>query len=427
MGKLTTKQIDEAIADVARAVEERKKTGEKGKPVIKVLNDGASLQLKIRDGSALWVYNFRDGISFRSTSLGSYRHGMTPTAARNERNAFAGKRYEQRIPRRGLANANKPATEPKREPELDENGRPKFKLQPMRFAALVDSYIDLKSSDWKVSSREPEFHRDLKTGALGKLWAHEISHSDVASELKTRWGSALANAEKFRGRIERVMEHAVAKFARADGPNPARIEIIKQLIKAAPKTVHRAAMKYGEVPQFYAELVADGSPAARALAFAILTVARRDEARLADWNEIEGDAWIIAGGREERSMKEGEEHAVPLSPVALELLGKRSGSSGLIFGRMAHGALLDKLHAMRPDLDADGKFLSTIHGMRTSFTSWARKNGFKKELRDLAKAHKVVQSANDAAYERHEERAEQLDTLRPMLQAWSDYVAGLTA
>jgi hypothetical protein len=90
---------------------------------------------------------------------------------------------------------------------------------------------------------------------------------------------------------------------------------------------------------------------------------------------------------------------------------------------MAHGALLDKLHAMRPAVDADGKFLSTIHGFRTSFTSWARKNSFKKELRDLAKAHAVVQSANDAAYERFEARAEQLDTLRPMLQAWSDFVA----
>jgi hypothetical protein len=84
MGKLTTKQIDEAIAS--------------GKD--QILNDGASLSLKIRGGSALWVYKFRDGVSFRSTSLGSYRHGMTPTAARNERNAFAGKRYEQRIPRR---------------------------------------------------------------------------------------------------------------------------------------------------------------------------------------------------------------------------------------------------------------------------------------------------------------------------------------
>jgi hypothetical protein len=60
--------------------------------------------------------------------------------------------------------------------------------------------------------------------------------------------------------------------------------------------------------------------------------------------------------------------------------------------------------------------------MRTAFTTWARKNGFRKELRDLAKAHKVVQSPNNAAYERYDERAEQLETLRPLLQAWADFV-----
>lgn len=376
------------------------------------LFDGNSLCLHVRNGLGTWTYHYRDGHSMRTRSLGSAAD-MSPAAARRAREDFAAERRRARIPRRGLA-IIRSAAEPV-EP-VKSDGR-------MRFAALVDSYIDLKSSDWKVSSREPQFHRDLKTGALGKLWAHEISHSDVESELKTRWGSALTNAEKFRGRIERVMDHAVAKNARADGPNPARAAIIKQLIPAAPETVHRAAMKYMDVPAFYAELVADGSPAARSLAFLILTVARNGEARKADWKEIEGDAWIIPGGRGERSMKEGEEQAVPLSRAALELLGERK-ASGLIFGKMYRNALLDKLHAMRPAVDGEGNFLSTIHGMRTSFTSWARKNGFKKELRDLAKAHAVVQNPNDAAYERHEERAEQLDTLRPMLQAWSDYVTG---
>jgi integrase len=373
-----------------------------------ILNDGASLSLKIRGGSALWIYKFRDGVNFRSTSLGSYHHGVGLTEARNERNACADKRYKQRIPRRGLAviNSAAPPTEPIRAGEL----------KPMRFAALVESFIELKASEWKVNSREPHHYRRLKTGALGKLWAHEIGHTDVETELRTRWGNALANANKYRIRIECLIDHAVAKNARADGPNPARIEIIKQLIPAAPETVHRPAMKYADVPAFMAELVADGSPAARSLAFLILTIARNGEARLAEWPEIIDDAWIIPGGREERSMKEGEEHVVPLSPAALALLGKRKSSS-LIFGEMHKNALLDKLHSMRDGL--------TVHGFRTSFSSWARKNGYKKDLRDLAKSHAViVQSDTDAAYERFEARTEQLETLRPMLLAWSDFITG---
>src|ERR1700681_87084 len=115
MGNLSPAKINEAIASGAD----------------QILNDGASLSLKIRGGSALWIYKFRDGVSFRSTSLGSYHHGVGLTDARNARNAFAGKRYERRIPRRGLAVINSAA--PPTEPVRAAPG-----LKPMRFAALVD-------------------------------------------------------------------------------------------------------------------------------------------------------------------------------------------------------------------------------------------------------------------------------------------------
>jgi integrase len=367
------------------------------------LSDGASLSLKIRGGSALWVYKWREGASYRSMSLGSYHHGVGLTQARNKRNAFAAERYEQRIPRRGLAviNSAAPAIEPVR------SDAPKR----MRFADLVDTFIALKASEWKVKSREPENYRRLKTGALGKMWAHEITHTDVETELQTRWGNALANADKYRIRIMLVLNHAVAKKARPDGPNPARKEIMGELIPKAPKSTPRPAMHRDDVPALMAELREDGSPAARALAFTILTVARNTEARLADWSEIVGDDWIIPGGREERSMKEGEEHAVPLSPAALALLGKRK-LSGLIFGDMHRSALNDKLNALRDGL--------TVHGFRTSFTSWAKAAGYPKDLRELAKAHAAGRTATEGAYERYD-REDQLKALRPMLQAWSDF------
>ncbi|WP_426436077.1 tyrosine-type recombinase/integrase [Bradyrhizobium genosp. P] len=388
MGNLSPADITKAIASGAD----------------QTLSDGASLSLKIRGGSALWVYKFRDGISFRSTSLGSYHHGMSLSAARNARNAFAAKRYEQRIPRRGLAvlNSAAPATEPK-------SDAPKR----MRFADVVESFISLRATEWKVKSNEPRNYRLLKTGALGRLWADEITHTDVETELRTRWSDALANSDKMRVRIGLVISHAVAKKARADGPNPARKEIIGQLIQSAPKSTPRPAMHRDGVPAFYRELVADGSAAARALAFTILTVARNAEARLADWREIVGDAWIIPGGREERSMKQGEEHAVPLSREALALLGTRK-ASGLIFGGMHKSALNDVLAALRPNASV------TVHGMRTAFTSWAKANGYPKDLRELAKAHAAGRTATEAAYERYD-RDDQLKALRPMLQAWSDY------
>jgi hypothetical protein len=109
-----------------------------------------------------------------------------------------------------------------------------------------------------------------------------------------------------------------------------------------------------------------------------------------------------------------------VTAAALELFGERK--TGLIFGKMHHGALLNKLHALRPDVEA------VVHGFRTSFTSWARNAGYPKALRELAKAHaagKIAMASDGEAYERaediNEERDAQLKTLRPMMQAWSDY------
>jgi hypothetical protein len=389
-------------ADVAKAIA----AGETVK-----LFDGNSLCLRIRGGSALWEYNYRDGQSMRTRCLGSAAD-MSPAAARRAREDFAAERRKGRIPRRGLANANK--AEP-------------VKVGRMRFSDVVESLITKRSaSEWKVKSNEPHHYRRLKDGSLGKLWADEIAHHDVAAELQNRWGDALANAEKMRARIEVVLNHAIARGARpGDAPNPARKEIIKELVSAAPKSKPRAAMHRDGVPALMAELVADGSPVARAMAFAVLTGGRNTEARLADWSEVIGDAWIIPGGRGERSMKEQEEHAIPLSPAALALLGPRK-ASGLIFGRMYRNALLDKLHAMRPEVDASGKYLSTIHGFRTSFESWAKANGYSKELRELAKAHAAGRTATELAYDRYDS-ADQLKALRPMLQAWSDYVSSRLA
>jgi integrase len=398
MGQLDRATIEQAIAS---------KTDQ-------ILNDGASLSLKIRGGSALWIYKWREGAKvYRSTSLGSWHHGVGLSAARNARNKLATTRYEQRIPRRGLSIIQSAA--PALEPVATVAKR-------MRFADVVESFISLRSSEWKVKSREPDHYRRLKTGALGKLWADEIDHRAVETELQTRWGDALANADKMRIRIMLAMSHAVAKGVRVDGPNPARKEIIGQLIQSAPKTKHRPAMKRDDVPAFVAELVADGSPAARSLAFLILTVARNGEARLADWSEIVGDAWIIPGGRDERSAKEGEEHIIPLSPAALALLGSRK-ASGSIFGAMHKNALLNKLHVMRPEpVNADGD-PACVHGFRSTFTGWARANGYPKDLYNEAKAH-VVDTESNQAYDKPE-RDDYLRERRPMLQSWSDFVMKL--
>jgi integrase len=263
---------------------------------------------------------------------------------------------------------------------------------------------------WKADSSEPRKYRHLKTGALGKLWADEIDQQHVETEFQDRWGHALASADKYRMRIMQLISYAVAKGLRSDGPNPARKEVIKHLVPNAPKSKPHKAMKSADVPAFFAELIADGSNEARALAFLILTITRTAEARDADWSEFDTKQklWIIPGER----MKEGVEHRIPLSPAALKLLGKPK-KAGRVFGDLPHDALIEKLTELRPD---DGY---TVHGMRTAFRGdWALKAGYPVELREMALAHSV----GDAVIQAYSLPPAELYTVRiPMTQAWNDF------
>jgi integrase len=164
-------------------------------------------------------------------------------------------------------------------------------------------------------------------------------------------------------------------------------------------------MALKDVPAFMASLIADGSPAARSLAFLILTAARTGEAIGADWSEISGNVWTVPGSR----MKEAKAHSVPLAPAALALLGKPL-KAGLVFGPLAHDALIDRLKAA-------GNF--TVHGFRSAFVGWAVKHGYSKDLRDRAIAH-AVGDANAQAYDR--ERL--IEERRPLMEAWATFCAG---
>jgi hypothetical protein len=130
-------------ADVAKAIA----SGETVR-----LFDGNSLSLHVRGGSALWEYQFRDGQSMRTLSLGSAAD-MSPAAARREREDRAAERRKGRIARRGLAviNSAAPPTDP-----ADKRAGPELKR--MRFADIVESFISLKASEWKVGSREPDHY-----------------------------------------------------------------------------------------------------------------------------------------------------------------------------------------------------------------------------------------------------------------------------
>jgi integrase len=277
------------------------------------------------------------------------------------------------------------------------------------FGSLIEPYLALNATAWKggTDGHEAGQYRKSLAGSLSALPVAAITSSDVQKHLEQ---FPPARADKVRMRVMQLISYAVAKGLRADGENPARKEVMKHLVPSAPKSKPHPSMPVADVPAFMAKLVADGSIEARSLAFLILTAARTAEARDARWEEISGNVWTVPGGLgdiDERTMKETIEHSVPLTDAALALVGKPK-KSGLIFGDLPHDALIDKVKELGGDY--------TTHGFRTSFTGWAVKNKYPKDLRDRALAH-AVGTKTDQAYDREE----LIEERRPMMQAWSDF------
>jgi integrase len=290
-----------------------------------------------------------------------------------------------------------------------------------RFADVVESAIPILATqnEWKGTSTEARKYGHLKDGALGRMWTDEIDQTHIADELTTRWGDALASADKYRMRIKAVLEHATANKWRPNTPNPADKKIMKHLIAKPPKSRPHPSMPVALVPEFMDDLLDVQDPAARALAFAIHTVARSGEAIGARWEEIEGNVWHVPALR----MKEGAtngDHWVPLSPAALLLLGKTK-KSGRIFDGLPHDALDDKLKEVSPDMlvpvPGHPDMPPAVHGFRTSFTGWAEKTGQPSRLWDRAMHHSSKVGGSYSREPLTEER-------RSMMVAYSDFLTG---
>ena len=121
-------------------------------------------------------------------------------------------------------------------------------------------------------------------------------------------------------------------------------------------------------------------------------------------------------------MKGGEEHRVPLSRAALELLTDMPRSGPLVFG---DGTMLQD-HALRRQVLAKlrpgtSKLTSSVtaHGFRGSFKTWAGEStSFANETIELALAHKVGNKVEQAY-----EKGDKFEKRRRLMQAWSDFLA----
>jgi integrase len=280
---------------------------------------------------------------------------------------------------------------------------------------------------WRNAKHAAQWEMTLRDYAapLRRLPVDKITTDDVIAVLKPLWNEKPETASRLRGRIERVLDAAKAQGLR-NGENPARWRgHLDQLLpkRQQLKRGHHAAMPYGALPAFLADLRERESVAARALEFAILTAARSGEVLGARWEEF-GDldraVWTVPAAR----MKAGREHRVPLSKRAAKIVKGfyevREGD--FVFPGQKAGQPLSTmaLEMVLRRMKVDGV---TVHGFRSTFRDWAAEcTNFPNEVCEAALAH-VIENKAEAAYR----RGDLFDKRRKLMEAWSIYCTRRTA
>jgi integrase len=272
------------------------------------------------------------------------------------------------------------------------------------FEKAARQYFDAHERKWKNAKHRAQFLSTLTDYAfptIGRLPVAAIDTGLVLKCIEPIWNEKTETANRVRGRIESVLDWATVRGYRT-GDNPARwrghLSEVLPARETIQKTVHHAALQFGDLPAFMAALGQREGVAARALEFTILTAARTGEAIGATWDEIDlkTKVWTVPAGR----IKGGREHRVPLSGRALEILQAlpREERNPFVFIGPRNGGLSNM--AMSSVLGRMERTDITVHGFRSTFRDWAaERTSYPNHVVEMALAH-VVGDKVEAAYRR---------------------------
>lgn len=353
--------------------------------------DGAGLYLLVTDqGTASWVFRFTRQGRKREMGLGAATAFTLAEARERARDA-----------RKLLADGLDPI----------ENRRALRDLRPRQWGEAREDFVRNQEAGWKNPDQAAQWRQSLKDyGPDDALPVAAVDTPVVLACLRKIWTSKTETASRVRGRIERIWS-AEKVAGNVSGENPARwrghLEHLLPKPSKVRKPRHFPAMPYAALPAFMARLRERDAISRLALRFTILTAVRTNEIIGATWSEIDMHAklWTIPAER----MKAEEEHTVPLSDPALEIL--RALPKGAPPFPISDGAMLALLQH-----DLEQPF--TVHGFRSSFHDWASEEGdWPEHVIDQALAHRIPDKVK-AAYR----RGKLLAKRRELMDAWAAWL-----
>ena len=277
---------------------------------------------------------------------------------------------------------------------------------------------------WKNHRHAASWLQTLERHAfpkIGNMPVDTIGRADVLSVLNPIWATIPETARRVRQRMRTVFRWAMAHEAIES--NPAG-EAIDGALPPLPKVkAHLRALPYRDTGEALGTVDASqASPASKlCLRFLVLTAARSGEARGASWDEFDTDraVWTLPASR----MKAGEEHRVPLSTQALEVLEAahhlRDGSPLCFPSPLRRGDMLSDMTLTNVLRKTGLAERTTVHGFRTSFRTWTmERTDTPWEVAEAALAHRL----GDAVAQAYA-RSDLFEQRRTLMQLWADYLS----
>lgn len=363
------------------------------------------LMLQVKDsGSRSWILRVTVGDARRWIGLGGF-----PAVGLSEA------RDKAREARGHIENGEDPVAKRKKAKAALKQAQAK-----PTFEKCAEDFIGMKKVEWSNPKHSKQWAATLIKYAypiIGDKLVDEVTKADVLAILTPIWTSKTETANRVRGRIEMVLDYAVAKELRPEGLNPAQLrgnlDKLLPLVSKVKTVTHHAALPYKDIGSFMEKLRSQEGMGAKALEFAILTAARSGEVRHATWDEIDLTAktWTIPGER----MKAGKEHCVPLSSAAVKLLkATKKTESPLVFPSVRLCALSDMTLAASLHRITSGM---TVHGFRSTFRDWAAEcTNTPSEVVEMALAH-TIKNKVEAAYR----RGDLFQKRAALMQTWATF------
>jgi integrase len=369
--------------------------------------DGGGLYIEIKPtGTKLWRLRYRLAGKENVYAIGDYRL-IGLAEARVERDKA------KRLIKQGVHPSHQRKFERKKQAHEHAN----------TFEAVATEWLTRNTGHWTAKTcqqRKRGLERDVFP-YIGCLPVRQVTPAhvlDVVSRIEKRAPSIAALLNQAIGAICR---YAVATLrADIDPTNPLRGSLRPR------QTQHHKPLTASELPNFIKALEAYPGYFSNkiALHLMLLTLVRTTEALEAKWSEFDLDRqlWVIPAGR----MKMREAHTVPFSRQVVDLLKRLwavTGNSEYLFpsrSNLRKPASKGVLWKAVSSMGYAGRF--SPHGIRATGATILNEMGYRPDVIERQLAHKERNKVR-ASYN----RAEYLPERQVMMQAWADYLDGLTS